>query len=117
MPTKFWAIVARCETGHTPERPRLDHDTKTYVSALGINKTTWRNWSALPPKAAARMTFAEQIEIAERIAFRGFQNPKQNRYVWPVGVGGWACYKTSPEARAILCKSRHRLVTRWKHQC
>jgi hypothetical protein len=121
MPVEFWEIIAQCETGG--DRGVTTHATRSYITAFGMNRrtaSTWSDFNALSRRGARalrRLSWEEQRVIAERIAFKGHFNKRQGRYVWPVGVRGWGCFKIRPSAQALLCRSRHPLVQRWKRGC
>lgn len=121
MPVKFWEIIAQCETGrrawkHAPRDSQLHHGlwpepTHCFdMERLQRSISSWRSCSACS-------VVEEQRVIAERIAFKGHYNKRQGRYVWPVGVRGWGCYKIRPSAQALLCRSKHPLVRRWQSRC
>lgn len=71
---KFWEAVSWCETNH-------DWDNGGYYAGgLGIAKSTWagyggRQFASTPAKA----TKTEQIIVANRISFLGFQTKRQFR--------------------------------------
>lgn len=121
MPVEFWEIIAQCETGG--ERGDTRHSTRSYITAFGLNRrtaSTWSDFNAMTRRGARALralSWEEQRVIAERIAFKGFWNERQGRFVWPVGVRGWGCFKLRPSAQALLCRSRHPLVRRWKRGC
>lgn len=118
MPKRFWEIIAQCETGNDTR-----HATRSYITAFGLNRqtaSTWSEYNAMSKRGARALrslSWQEQRVIAERIAFKGFFNERQGRFVWPVGVRGWGCFKIRPSAQAMLCASRHPLVQRWKRGC
>lgn len=107
---KFWEAIATCETGFN-----LNHSTPSYTSALGINRRTWRTWNNT--KTGLHKTWQYQKWVAENIAFRGYYKKNQHRFIYPVGVWGWACLRKGTEAHRILCNSQHPLVQRWKRDC
>lgn len=121
MPARFWEIIAQCETGG--DRGVTTHATRSYITAFGLNRrtaSTWSDYNALSRRGARalrRLSWEEQRVIAERIAFKGHFNKRQGRYVWPVGVRGWGCFRIRPSAQALLCRSRHPLVRRWQSHC
>lgn len=71
---KFWEAVSWCETNHKW------NDGGYYAGGLGIAKSTWRGYGgrqfANSPKDATK---EEQIVVANRIAFLGFQTKNQFR--------------------------------------
>jgi hypothetical protein len=110
LPDAYYDGLATCETG-------LDwkHGTLNYTGALGIARgTAWR-WSG--HRDIAKFSPRKQVEIADRIAFRGWDNPKTGQHKWRVGPWGWACLKMKPELQRYICASNHRLVQRWKRGC
>lgn len=121
MPKRFWEIIAQCETGG--EIGNTKHSTRSYITAFGLNRqtaSTWSDHNAMSKRGARALrslSWKEQRVIAERIAFKGFWNERQGRFVWPVGVRGWGCFKIRPSAQRLLCESRHPLVQRWKRGC
>jgi hypothetical protein len=84
---RYWEAIARCETGG---------DWKNggrYAGGLGIFIQSWEAWGgrqfAPTPDAAAPH---EQIIVANRISTQGWMRP-DNKFVRPVGFGGWGCVK------------------------
>jgi hypothetical protein len=110
LPDAYYRGLATCETG-------LDwkHGTLNYTGALGIARgTAWR-WSG--HRNIAKFSPRKQVEIADRIAFRGWDNPRTGKHVWRVGPWGWACLKMKPHLQRYICASNHKLVARWKRGC
>ena len=110
LPDAYYRGLATCETG-------LDwkHSTLNYTGALGIARgTAWR-WSG--HRDLTKFSPRKQVEIADRIAFRGWDNPKTGQHKWRVGPWGWACLKMKPELQRYICASNHKLVARWKRGC
>jgi hypothetical protein len=110
LPDAYYRGLATCETG-------LDwkHSTLNYTGALGIARgTAWR-WSG--HRDLTKFSPRKQVEIADRIAFRGWDNPRTGKHVWRVGPWGWACLKNKPELQRYICASNHKLVARWKRGC
>jgi hypothetical protein len=110
LPDAYYKGLATCETG-------LDwkHSTLNYTGALGIARgTAWR-WSG--HRDLTKFSPRKQVEIADRIAFRGWDNPRTGKHVWRVGPWGWACLKNKPELQRYICASNHKLVARWKRGC
>lgn len=71
---KFWEAVAWCETNHDWD----DHGY--YAGGLGIAKITWVNFGGREFAPTAKTaTKEEQIIVANRIAFFGFQTKNQFR--------------------------------------
>ncbi len=65
---KFWEAVSWCETNHDWD------DGGYYAGGLGIAKSTWRGYGGRQFAPTAKTaTKEEQIIVANRIAFFGFQ--------------------------------------------
>ena len=71
---RFWEAVAWCETNH-------DWDDHGYFAGgLGIAQITWRNYGGWEfAKTPMKATKEEQIIVANRIAFFGYQTKKTYR--------------------------------------
>jgi hypothetical protein len=110
LPDAYYDGLAQCETGGD-----WQHSTLNYTGGLGIARGTAARWSGrrklelLPPK--------KQVEIADRIAFTGWDNPKTGKHKWRVGPWGWGCLKQSRHLQRYICASNHKLVARWKRGC
>lgn len=88
------------------------HSTKSYTS-LGINRGTFRTWSG---KTSSRgMTRQQIVNIADRIAFVGWQSP--TRFVWPVGPYGWAVVRSDSRLKAYICHSKDKRVIKRSRGC
>jgi hypothetical protein len=110
LPDAYYRGIATCETGLN-----WKHSTLNYTGALGIARgTAWR-WSG--HRNIAKFSPRKQVQIADRIAFRGWDNPRTGKHVWRVGPWGWACLKNKPELQRYICASNHKLVARWKRGC
>ena len=71
---KFWEAVSWCETNHKW------NDGGYYAGGLGIAKSTWEGYGGRQFAPTAKTaTKEEQIIVANRIAFFGFQTKKQFR--------------------------------------
>ena len=109
LPDAYYDQLATCETGGN-----WAHSTKSYTGGLGIYRGTWRNWS--DSRSATGKTPAQQVKVADAIAFKSHINP-DGRKVWRVGPWGWGCLKGQKHLQAFICQSRHTLVVRWKRNC
>ena len=109
LPDAYYDALARCETGGN-----WKHSTKSYTGGLGIYRGTAHAWSG--KRDLSKLTPAEQIEIADRIAFKSWDKPNGER-VWRVGVWGWGCVKGQKHLQKFICQSNHRLVIKWKRNC
>jgi len=109
LPDQYYDLLAQCETGSN-----WSHSTKSYTGGLGIHRATWRNWSNFP--SAKGKTPAQQVKVADAIAFKSHINP-DGRKVWRVGPWGWGCLKREKSLQAFICKSSNKLVARWKRHC
>lgn len=71
---KFWEAVSWCETNHDWD------DGGYYAGGLGIAQSTWRAYGGRQfASTPAKATKTEQIIVANRISFLGFQTKKQFR--------------------------------------
>lgn len=79
---EFWEAVARCETGIRPDGSYGEWDRganwkkpRSYVSGgLGLAHTTWQGYGGWNyAKKAGQATKEEQIIVATRVAFTGYQ--------------------------------------------
>ena len=109
LPDAYYDQLATCETGGN-----WAHSTKSYTGGLGIHRATWRNWS--DTRSATGKTSAQQVKVADAIAFKSHINP-DGRKVWRVGPWGWGCLKGQKHLQDFICQSRHTLVVRWKRNC
>ena len=109
LPDAYYDGLARCETGGN-----WKHSTRSYTGGLGIYRGTWQRWS--DSSSAKGKTPAQQVKVADAIAFKSHINPDGTK-VWRVGPWGWGCLKGQKSLQAFICKSRHTLVTRWKRGC
>jgi hypothetical protein len=65
---KFWEAVSWCETNHKW------NDGGYYAGGLGIAQSTWKGYGGWEfAKTAKKATKEEQITVANRIAFFGYQ--------------------------------------------
>ena len=109
LPDKYYDLLARCETGHN-----WAHSTRSYTGGLGIARGTWQRWSN--SSSAKGKTPAQQVAVADNIAFLGFTE-SDGEFVWPVGPWGWGCVKKWKSLQSFICRSRHKAVQRWKRGC
>lgn len=71
---KFWEAVAWCETHHKWD------DGGYFAGGLGIAQSTWRGYGGRQfAPTPAKATKTEQIIVANRISFLGFQTKNQFR--------------------------------------
>ncbi len=71
---KFWEAVSWCETNHKW------NDGGYYAGGLGIAQSAWRGYGGWQfAKSPKKATKEEQIIVANRIAFMGFQTKKTFR--------------------------------------
>jgi hypothetical protein len=106
---RMWAALAQCETGSN-----LAHNTRSYISALGMAKGTFNTWGGT---RADTRSWSRTMEVAERVAWYGHYNTKQKRFVWPVGPWGWGCLRQGSEAHRLLCAKHNSVVKRWHRHC
>jgi hypothetical protein len=109
LPDQYYDALARCETGGN-----WKHSTRSYTGGLGIYRGTWKRWS--DSSSAKGKTPAQQVKVADAIAFKSHINPDGTK-VWRVGPWGWGCVKGQKSLQKYICKSRHRDVARWKRNC
>ena len=112
LPDAYYRGLAKCET-----RGKWDRKGVSYTGGLGIYKGTAYRWSG--KHNLHKLTPREQVEIADRIAFRGWLNPnkKVNPMKHAVGPWGWGCLKQSKYLQGFICRSNHKLVQKWKRNC
>ena len=109
LPDQYYDALARCETGGN-----WKHSTRSYTGGLGIYRGTWQRWS--DSSSAKGKTPAQQVKVADAIAFKSHINPDGTK-VWRVGPWGWGCVKGQKSLQAYICKSRHKDVARWRRGC
>ena len=109
LPDAYYDGLARCETGGN-----WKHSTRSYTGGLGIYRGTWQRWS--DSSSAKGKTAAQQVKVADAIAFKSHINPDGSK-VWRVGPWGWGCLKGQKSLQAFSCQSRHKDVARWKRGC
>lgn len=117
LPKDWYEDLARCETGFN-----LQHETLSYVSSFGIHRQTWRNWNHISPSKAKTLTFAQQAQAVDRIAFKGKKqvNADGSKSIvkWPVGPWGWGAIRNNCANLATrLCQSKSVFVQRWLKRC
>lgn len=106
MADAYYDTLARCETAGN-----WQHSTRSYTGGLGIYRGTAQRWSGR--RNLAGLTPRQQVRIADRIAFSGWERPGHDK-VWPVGPFGWGCVKRSPTLLRYLCQSRHHRVQKYR---
>ena len=107
MSDQYYRALNMCETGGD-----WTHNTKSYTG-LGIAKGTWARWSN--SKDSQGKSPAYIVQIADNIAFKGHWS--DGVYKPPAGPWGWGCLRHSANLQALICKSRHADVQRWKRGC
>ncbi len=108
LPDAFYDALAQCETGGN-----WNHSTKSYTGGLGIYRGTWRWFST--SRSATGKTARQQVEIADRIAFKGHH--ENGTFRKPVGVFGWGCVKHHKYISKYVCQSKLAIVKRFKTRC
>jgi len=108
LPDAYYDALMRCETSN------WNHSTRSYTGGLGIYRGTWQRWS--DSSSAKGKTPAQQVKVADAIAFKSHINPDGTK-VWRVGPWGWGCVKGQKSLQGFICRSRHTLVARWKRGC
>ena len=100
--SKAWYVkLAQCETGNNTR-----HSTRSYVTAFGIYRPTFRNWAHTSDRKAHLLTFAQQARVVDRIAYKG--HTEAGRYRPPVGLYGWGAIANNCNGlNDDLCKSTH----------
>lgn len=110
MPDAYYHDLGRCETGG--RRGDRLHSTRTYTGAFGIHRGTAHRWSGR--RDLTKLTYKEQVEIADRIAFLGWTN-KRGEYVYPVGPFGWGAVKLGcRHLLKYLCASKKKVVQKYR---
>ncbi len=111
MPDYFWDRVAQCETASN-----WQHSTRSYTGALGLYRQTAFNWSGR--RDIGNLSPAKQVKIAERVAWKGWVNPKTGVKKWPVGPFGWGTIRNNCMGlKTSVCNSKHPLVRKFRHRC
>jgi len=111
MADYFWDRVAQCETASN-----WQHSTPSYTGGLGLYRQSAYAFSGR--RNIANLTPSKQVEIAERLAFRGWVNPKTNKKTWPVGAFGWGTIANNCMGlKTSLCRSTAPEVQRFRHRC
>lgn len=108
LPDAYYDALAQCETGSN-----WNHSTKSYTGAFGIYRGTWR-WFSTSPSAKGK-TARQQVEIADRIAFKG--HTENGVFRKAVGPWGWGCVKHHKYISKYICKSRVAIVKKYKWRC
>jgi len=112
LPDAYYDGLAMCET-----RQNWQKKGTNYTGGLGIAKGTAYRWSG--KRNLHKLTAQQQVEVADRIAFLGWNNPKKKvtPFKPPVGPWGWGCLKIRPNLQRYICASKHEKVQRWKRGC
>lgn len=108
LPDAYYDALAKCETGGN-----WNHSTLSYTGGLGIYRGTWKWFSTA--RSAKGKTAREQVMVADRIAFVGHWEKGQFRQA--VGPWGWGCVKNHKYISQYICKSKHKLVKKYKYRC
>jgi hypothetical protein len=109
LPDAYYDALSVCETGGN-----WQHSTKSYTGGLGIHRQTFRRWSNY--NSAKGKTAAQQVKVADAIAFRG-HTQRNGEHIWRVGPWGWGCLKGQKHLQKYICQSNHKLVRKWKRHC
>lgn len=117
MDKAWYEDLARCETGFN-----LKHETKSYVSSFGIYRQTWNTWNHVPASKAKTLTFSEQVQAVDRIAFKGkkktLADGSKTMVKYPIGPWGWGAIRNNCANLATrLCQSKSALVKPWLQRC
>jgi hypothetical protein len=112
MPDAYYDALGKCETGE--RRGDLKHSQPNYTGAFGFYRgTAWR-WSG--HRDVTNFNRREQIEIADRIAFKGWTN-KKGKFVGPVGPFGWGAVKKGCRKLLVyLCHENHKKVQKYRRR-
>ena len=113
LPDGYYQSLAICESGTRGSTPWNQYQTKTYTSALGIARGTWRRWAPGSWPSAKNRTNRQIIRVADAIAFSG-RTLNDGTFRHPVGPFGWGCVRHSANLRSYICRSNHPKVQRWK---
>ena len=104
------ARLAACETGGN-----LAHLTRSYVSAWGFYKGTWRLFSDTPVHRVKHLSWDQQARVVDRAFW--FGHTRNGRKQWPVGPFGHGCfkkfYRDDANLRTRICNNRKQQVRRW----
>jgi len=104
------ARLAACETGGN-----LAHFTRSYVSAWGFYKGTWRLFSDTPAHRVKHLSWDQQARVVDRAFW--FGHTRNGRKQWPVGPFGHGCfkkfYREDANLRTRVCNNRKQQVRRW----
>ena len=108
LPDRYYDLLSICETGQD-----WNHSTRSYTGGLGIARGTWQRWSN--SSSAKGKTPQYQVKVADKIAFLGHN--ERGEWVFPVGPYGWGCVKHSETLQGFICRSKDKVVKRWKRYC
>ena len=104
------ARLAACETNGN-----LAHFTRSYVSAWGFYKGTWRLFSDTPVHRVKLLSWDQQARVVDRAFW--FGHTRNGRKQWPVGPFGHGCfkkfYREDANLRTRICNNRKQQVRRW----
>ena len=102
--------LAACETGGN-----LAHLTRSYVSAWGFAKGTWRMFSDTPVHRVKHLSWDQQARVVDRAFW--FGHTRNGRKQWAVGPFGHGCfkkfYREDANLRTRVCNNRKQQVRRW----
>lgn len=103
--------LAVCET-----QGNLAHLTRSYVSAWGFYKGTWRLFSSTPVHRVKHLTWDQQARVVDRAFWFGWTRP-DGRKQYAVGPYGHGCFRrlwaVSADLRTRVCNNRKQQVRRW----
>lgn len=103
MPDAYYHQLGRCETGH-----QLRHSTRSYTGIFGIHRQT--AWAYSGKRDISKLTMRQQIRIADRIAFSGYQR-RDGRFQHPVGPFGWGAVRNGcSNLLDYICNATHKRV-------
>jgi len=107
MPDAYYHDLGRCETNSN-----LQHSTRSYTGIFGIYRGTAQRWAGR--RDLTNLTMRQQIRVADRIAFAGWERPGKPK-VWPVGPFGWGAVRSGcGKLLEHICHARHPRVQRYK---
>ena len=110
MPDAYYDDLGRCETGG--KNGNLKHSTKNYTGFAGLYRGTAHRWSG--HRDVTHLTRRQQIRIADRIAFSGWERPGKPK-VWNVGPFGWGAVRSGcGQLLEHLCHARHKRVQKYR---
>lgn len=113
MADNYYRLLALCESGTKDPTPWSTYQTKTYTSALGMARGSWRRYAPGSWPSAKNRTNRQIIRVADALAFSG-RTLDDGTYRHPVGPFGWGCVRNSPTLKQYICQSHHPKVQRWR---